>query len=105
MPDAEPRVEQAGRRAERLVCIRLRYAIDTDLEDQGVTAPAVRGRGRGERFDRFPSDLPTPVGDTHAPTQLAVRPRLATPGGVCRRAQTPTGGAPSNGILYSASLA
>ena len=31
------------RQAERLMAIRLRYTINTHLEDQGITAPAATG--------------------------------------------------------------
>jgi hypothetical protein len=40
MPDTEKRTDQARRKAERLICIRLRYAINTHLEDRGLTTPA-----------------------------------------------------------------
>ena len=37
--------------AERLMAIRLRYTINTHLEDQGITAPAAIGAaaGRGSK--------------------------------------------------------
>ncbi len=40
MPDLEERAEQARRRAEGLAAIRLRYCINTHLEDQSLTTPA-----------------------------------------------------------------
>jgi hypothetical protein len=35
------------RQAERLMAIRLRYTINTHLEDQGLTAPAAIGAAAG----------------------------------------------------------
>jgi hypothetical protein len=35
------------RQAERLMVIRLRYTINTHLEDQGITAPAAIGAAAG----------------------------------------------------------
>ena len=35
------------RQAERLMAIRLRYTINTHLEDQGITAPAAIGAAVG----------------------------------------------------------
>ena len=35
------------RRAERLAAIRLRYTVNTHLEDQGVTTPAAIGAATG----------------------------------------------------------
>lgn len=35
------------RQAERLMAIRLRYTINTHLEDQGITAPAAIGAAAG----------------------------------------------------------
>ena len=35
------------RQAERLMAIRLRYTINTYLEDQGITAPAAVGAAAG----------------------------------------------------------
>ncbi len=40
MPDHQKRAEQARRRAEGLAAIRLRYCINTHLDDQGIAAPA-----------------------------------------------------------------
>ncbi|MFC7478178.1 hypothetical protein ACFQS7_27780 [Dankookia sp. GCM10030260] len=35
------------RQAERLMAIRLRYTINTHLEDQGITAPSTIGAAAG----------------------------------------------------------
>jgi hypothetical protein len=35
------------RQAERLMAIRLRYVINTHLEDQGITTPAAIGAAAG----------------------------------------------------------
>lgn len=35
------------RQAERLIAIRLRYTINTHLEDQGITTPAAIGAAAG----------------------------------------------------------
>jgi hypothetical protein len=47
MPDTEKRTDQARRKAERLICMRLRYAINTHLEDKGPTTPAAIGAAIG----------------------------------------------------------
>ncbi len=40
-------MRDATKRAERLAAIRLRYTINTHLEDQGVTRPAAIGAAVG----------------------------------------------------------
>ncbi len=40
-------MRDTGKQAERLAAIRLRYCINTHLEDQGVTAPAAIGAAIG----------------------------------------------------------
>ena len=40
-------MRDATKRAERLAAVRLRYAINTHLEDQGVTKPAAVGAAVG----------------------------------------------------------
>jgi hypothetical protein len=40
-------MRNSTRQAERLMAIRLRYTINTHLEDQGVTAPAAIGAAAG----------------------------------------------------------
>ncbi len=40
MPDHEKRLEQTRRRAESLAAIRLRYCINTHLDEQGIATPA-----------------------------------------------------------------
>ncbi len=47
MPDHEKRLEQARRRAEGLAAIRLRYCINTHLDDQGITTPADLAQATG----------------------------------------------------------
>ncbi len=47
MPDHEKRAEQARRRAEGLAAIRLRYCINTHLDDQGITTPAGLAQATG----------------------------------------------------------
>jgi hypothetical protein len=47
MPDTEKRAGQARRRAEGLAAIRLRYCINTHLEDQGIATPAAIGAATG----------------------------------------------------------
>jgi hypothetical protein len=53
MPGTEGKVEAARRRSERLACIRLRYAINTHLEDQDIATPATIGAAAGHRRSRF----------------------------------------------------
>ena len=43
MVDAEKRADAARRKTERLAAIRLRYSINTHLEDRGITTPAAIG--------------------------------------------------------------
>src|ERR1700712_4109580 len=40
-------MRDTARQAERLMAIRLRYTINTHLEDQGVTTPAAIGAATG----------------------------------------------------------
>ena len=48
MPDHEKRLEQARRRrAEGLAAIRLRYCINTHLDEQGIATPAGLARATG----------------------------------------------------------
>ena len=47
MPDHETRAEQARRRAEGLAAIRLRYCINTHLDEQGIATPAGLARATG----------------------------------------------------------
>ena len=47
MPDHEKRAEQARRRAEDPAAIRLRYCINTHLDEQGITTPADLARATG----------------------------------------------------------
>lgn len=47
MPDREERPEQARRRAEGLAAIRLRYRINTHLDDRGIATPAGLARATG----------------------------------------------------------
>jgi hypothetical protein len=47
MPDHEKRAEQARRRAEGLAAIRLRYCINTHLDEQGIATPAGLARATG----------------------------------------------------------
>ena len=47
MPDHEKRLEQARRRAEGLAAIRLRYCINTHLDDQGIATPASLAQATG----------------------------------------------------------
>ena len=47
MPDHEKRLEQARRRAEGLAAIRLRYCINTHLDEQGITTPAGLAQATG----------------------------------------------------------
>ena len=47
MPDHETRFEQARRRAEGLAAIRLRYCINTHLDEQGIATPAGLARATG----------------------------------------------------------
>ncbi len=57
MPDLGERAEQARRRAEGLAAIRLRYCINTHLEDQSLTTP-VAGRRRRRPAGRRQPDRP-----------------------------------------------
>ena len=45
MPDYEKRCEQARCRAEGLAPIRLRYCINTHLDEQGIATPAGLAQG------------------------------------------------------------
>ena len=47
MPDHEKRPEQARRRAEGLAAIRLRYCINTHLDDRGIATPAGLAQATG----------------------------------------------------------
>ncbi len=47
MPDHEKRAEQARRRAEGLAAIRLRYCINTHLDEQGIATPAGLAQATG----------------------------------------------------------
>ncbi len=47
MPDHEKRAEQARHRAEGLAAIRLRYRINTHLDDQGIATPAGLAQATG----------------------------------------------------------
>ena len=47
MPDHEKRLEQARRRAEGLAAIRLRYCINTHLDEQGIATPAGLAQATG----------------------------------------------------------
>ncbi len=47
MPDHETRFEQARRRAEGLAAIRLRYRINTHLDEQGIATPADLAQATG----------------------------------------------------------
>jgi hypothetical protein len=47
MPDHEKRLEQARRRAEGLATIRLRYCINTHLDEQGIATPAGLAQATG----------------------------------------------------------
>ena len=47
MPDHEKRLEQARRRAEGLAAIRLRYRINTHLDDQAIATPAGLAQATG----------------------------------------------------------
>ena len=47
MPDHEKRREQARRRAEGLAAIRLRYCINTHLDERGTATPAGLARATG----------------------------------------------------------
>ena len=47
MADQEKRLEQARRRAEGLAAIRLRYRINTHLDDRGIATPADLAQATG----------------------------------------------------------
>ena len=47
MPDHDKRAEQARRRAEGLAAIRLRYCINTHLDDLGIATPAGLAQATG----------------------------------------------------------
>ena len=47
MPDHEKRAEQAQRRAEGLAAIRLRYCINTHLDEQAIATPAGLAQATG----------------------------------------------------------
>ena len=47
MPDHEKRAEQARHRAEGLAAIRLRYRINTHLDDQEIATPAGLAQATG----------------------------------------------------------
>ncbi len=47
MPDHEKSLEQARRRAEGLAAIRLRYCINTHLDDRGIATPASLAQATG----------------------------------------------------------
>ena len=47
MPDHEKRLEQARRRAEGLATIRLRYCINTHLDEQGIATQAGLAQATG----------------------------------------------------------
>ncbi len=47
MPDHDKRLEQARRRAEGLAAIRLRYCINTHLDDRGIATPAGLAQATG----------------------------------------------------------
>ena len=47
MPGHAKRLEQARRRAEGLAAIRLRYRINTHLDEQGIATPAGLARATG----------------------------------------------------------
>ena len=47
MPDHEKRAEQVRRRAEGLAAIRLRYCINTHLDEQGIATPAGLAQATG----------------------------------------------------------
>jgi hypothetical protein len=47
MPETEKRAEATQRKAKRLISVRLRYAINTHLEDRGLTTPAAIGAAVG----------------------------------------------------------
>lgn len=47
MPDHKKRLEQARRRAEGLGAIRLRYCINTHLDEQGIATPGDLAQATG----------------------------------------------------------